>query len=104
MSAIATGLVTKKEVAEVLHCSIRHVERLLQEGLPFIPVGERKKLYSLASVLNWIKSRESCLSGKTKKAAGTRKFASTANAYTEYCRAAQEKRMRKARKPNSENH
>lgn len=98
MSAAVNGLVTKQEVAEQLHCSIRHVERLLKQGLPFIPIGERKKLYNLASVLNWIKSRESCLSEKTTKAAGTRKFASTANAYTEFCQRAQEKRMLKERK------
>lgn len=98
MSAVMSDLITKQEVAERLHCSIRHVERLLKEGLPFIPVGERKKLYSLGSVMNWIKSRESCLSEKTKKAAGTRKFASTANAYTEYCQRAQERRMQKERK------
>lgn len=102
MSAVMDELVTKQQVADVLHCSIRHVERLLREGLPFIPVGERKKLYNLSSVMNWIKSRESCLSEKTKKAAGTRKFASTANAYTEYCREAQERKMQRTKKRNSQ--
>lgn len=104
MSALMNDLITKQQVAEELHCSVRHVERLLKEGLPFIPIGERKKLYSLQSVLNWMKSRESCLSVKTKRDAGTRKFASTANAYTEYCRRAREKRMQKQRKSSSENH
>jgi phage terminase Nu1 subunit (DNA packaging protein) len=100
MNAAMSDLITKQEVAEHLHCSIRHVERLLKEGLPFIPMGERKKLYSLQSVLNWVKSRESCLSEKTKRAAGTPKYASTANAYTEYCRQAREKRMLRAKKPS----
>ena len=95
-----TTVITKQEVAEELHCSLRHVERLLKEGLPFIPVGVRKKLYSLESVKNWLKSRESCLSGKTKKAVGTPKFASTANAYTDYCRQAQERKMQRARNQN----
>jgi phage terminase Nu1 subunit (DNA packaging protein) len=98
MAAVMDDLITKQEVAEKLHCSIRHVERLLKEGLPFIPVGDRKKLYSLSSVMNWIKSRESCLSEKTPKADGTRKYASTVNAYTEYCQKAQERRTRNARK------
>ena len=97
MSGI-NDLITKAEVAEHLHCSIRQVERLLKEGLPFVPIGVRKKLYSLQSVLNWVKSRESCLSEKTKKAGGTRKFASMDNAYTEYCRQAQERRKQKRRK------
>jgi phage terminase Nu1 subunit (DNA packaging protein) len=103
MSAVMPDLITKQEVAEALHCSIRHVERLLKEGLPFIPVGERKKLYSLTSVLNWIKSRESCLSEKTKKAAGTPKFASTVNAYTEYCQRAQQRRKPTGKRRNSGN-
>lgn len=104
MSAVLNDLITKQQVAEELHCSVRHVERLLKEGLPFIPVGERKKLYSLQSVINWIKSRESCLSEKTPKAGGTRKYASTANAYTEFCRKAQERRMLKAKNKSSGNH
>lgn len=98
MSAVLNDLITKQEVAKELHCSIKHIERLLKEGLPFVPLGTRKKLYSLSSVLNWIKSRESCLSEKTKKAGGTRKFASTANAYTEYCQRAQEKRTQKEKR------
>lgn len=101
MSAVLPDLITKQEVAEALHCSIRHVERLLKEGLPFIPVGERKKLYSLTSVLNWIKSRESCLSEKTKTAAGTRKSVSTVNAYTEYCQRAQQRRKQTRKNSNS---
>lgn len=104
MSAVINDLITKQEVAEQLHCSTKHVERLLKEGLPFVPVGVRKKLYSLSSVLNWIKSKESCLSEKTTKAAGTRRSVSTDNAYTEYCRKVQEKRMLRERKANSGNH
>lgn len=100
MAATPNELITKQEVAEKLHCSIRHVERLLKEGLPFVPIGTRKKLYNLASVMNWIKSRESCLSGKTKTGAGTRKYASTVNAYTEYCQRAQAKKMQKEKKTN----
>lgn len=104
MSAVLDDLITKAEVAKALHCSIRHVERLLKEGLPFIPLGARKKLYNLTSIKNWLKSRESCLSEKTKTVVGTRRFASKANAYTEYCREAQEKEMLRKSKRSSKHH
>ncbi len=99
-----SAIISKIKLAEELDCSTRHLERLMKEGLPFIPFGERAKRFDLDSVKNWLKSREVCLSGKTKRGAGMQKFASMDNAYTEYCRQARAKRQQKARKPNSENH
>jgi phage terminase Nu1 subunit (DNA packaging protein) len=101
MSAAADELITKQEVAERLHVSTKQVERLLKEGLPFIPVGDRKKMYRVEAVMNWLRSRESCLSGKTKGAVGTPRFVSTTNEYTEYCRLAREKRMLREQKQKS---
>ena len=66
-------IVTKQQLAEALQCSTKHIERQVKAGLPFIPFGSRAVRFSLESVLKWLKSRESCLSAKTPKAAGTLK-------------------------------
>lgn len=105
MSAVMnTTLLDKEELAEHLKCSIRQIERLLHEGLPFIPTGSRAKLYRLESVNHWLLSRESCLSEKTKKAVGTSTSAWIEDEYTAAYERAQQKRRRKTSKPNSAPH
>lgn len=87
---------TKAEVADALRCSVRHVERLMGEGLPFIPVGARKKLFCGESVTRWLMSREACtISSKPK---GHVPPALPSNAYTEYCAEKQAKRDARKRK------
>ena len=93
------SLMTKAEIAEHIRLSIRQIERLLKEGMPFIPVGKRLKMYRVESVENWLLSRESCLSVKTKKVTGTSSFASSDNAYTNACRLTRQKKMQKTSKP-----
>jgi phage terminase Nu1 subunit (DNA packaging protein) len=92
MSAV---FLTKQEVADTLHVSSRQVERLEKEGLPFIPTGKRKKVYSLESVMNWLKSREKCLSLKTKKDTGMSTYASTGSAFTDACQRAEQRQKQK---------
>lgn len=81
---------TKAEVADMLRCSVRHVERLIREGLPFIPVGTRKKLFCAESVSRWLLARESCIKQDAPKL-GSPPPAS--NAYTQYCQEAEAKRL-----------
>lgn len=66
----------------MLHCSIRHLERLMGEGLPFIPIGGRKKVFSAESVSRWLMSREECIAPAKAK---QRMPKPASNAYTEYC-------------------
>src|ERR1700759_4405772 len=91
MSAVMnTTLLDKGQLAEYLHCSVRQVERLLHEGLPFILKGRRSKLFRLESVNHWLLSREKCLSPKTKKATGISTSVWIDDEYTAACQRVQQ--------------
>jgi excisionase family DNA binding protein len=58
----ATQYLTKKELAELLRCSERTVDRLLEtEGLPVIQLSKRRIIFSAASA-------ERCLEGRVSGA------------------------------------
>ena len=98
-----TPLLKKIELALELGISTKQIERLMREGLPFIPFGKRIKRYRKESVENWLLSRESCLSAPTKKAAGTSNFVSSDNAYTAACLKAAQRKTQKTQKQRSDN-
>lgn len=98
---------TKAEVADMLRCSTRHIERLIGEGLPFIPIGARKKLFCAESVSRWLLARESCIRQDAAKLRS--RPPEPLNAYTAYFeevaakrRAREEKRLAKAGAKGSE--
>ncbi|GIZ54046.1 hypothetical protein NCCP691_40600 [Noviherbaspirillum aridicola] len=93
---------TKADVAGMLHCSIRHVERLMREGLPFIPIGGRKKLFCAESIMRWLMMRESCIPKRAITTGAPRPAVAAPNAYLEYVAEKADKRearMRRDRKP-----
>ncbi|HEX7644878.1 MAG TPA: hypothetical protein VF472_21970 [Burkholderiaceae bacterium] len=90
-------ILTKQQLAEWLQCSTKHIERRVKEGLPFIPFGPRAMRFSQESVLRWLMSRESCLVPIAPRSNAKLKLMPPSNAYTEYCRQAQEKRALRAK-------
>ncbi len=56
----------RKEIADRLGVSVRHIGNLINEGLPTVPVGERRVLFDCEQVLTWIKNGRSKGRGKTK--------------------------------------
>lgn len=60
-------LLTIKEVAEKLSCSVRHVRRLRDLGLPFVQIGfDRGALrFKEEDVENWIDSQTRTTSATT---------------------------------------
>jgi predicted DNA-binding transcriptional regulator AlpA len=79
---------TRQQLCATLGISESTVRRLELDGLPFTPVGLRAKRYNLAEVKAWLKTHQSCPSGKTLKAVGTSDLWSAANEFTASCRKA----------------
>ncbi|MDE1906945.1 MAG: helix-turn-helix domain-containing protein [Rhodospirillales bacterium] len=92
---------TPDELADLLKVSRRQLQRLMGEGLPFIPVGAKMVRFNAASVAAWLGEREQCQSAKTARDAGTPKSASRDGDYTAASRQARERRMRNRQKQDS---
>lgn len=60
------GLYNRKEIAELLGVSVRTIGNLISEGLPTVPVGERRIQFKYEDVLNWLEDKEIKGRGKTK--------------------------------------
>ncbi len=56
----------RKEIADRLGVSVRHIGNLINEGLPTVPVGERRVLFNYEEVLTWIKDGRPKERGKIK--------------------------------------
>ena len=50
-------LVTKKEIAQELGFSVRHMDNLLQQGCPHLKFSARSVKFDLAEVLAWSKDK-----------------------------------------------
>lgn len=79
---------TRQQLCAALAISESTVRRLELDGLPFTPIGRRGKRYNLAEVKTWLKTHQSCPSGKTLKAGITSDLWSAANEFTASCRKA----------------
>lgn len=93
---MTVALLTKAEAADMLHCSIRHLERMMGEGLPFIPIGSRKKLFCTESITRWLMAREVCIAPTRTKS--VRRQQAAPNAYLAYCEGARIKREAREQK------
>ena len=76
-----TTNMTAAELAAALRISERQVQRHAAAGMPFQPVGSRRKLYSLAECQAWLREHFKCQSRDSRTGAGTLLSASTANEY-----------------------
>src|SRR5690349_7323582 len=98
-----TALVTTEQLAAHLGVSTRQVQRLVDAGLPQVPVGARAVRYDSAACVAWLQANAgnlSCQSTARPKAATKSLSASAASAYTDACRRAQLRVKPSALKPN----
>ncbi len=62
----ASRLMNKAEIADHLGVSVRTVSNLIKDGLPTVPLGQRRIQFNCEEVLLWAKNREVKRSGKAK--------------------------------------
>ena len=65
-------LLNRKEIAERLGVSVRTVGNLIKEGLPTVPVGERRVLFDCEEVLTWAKDKRIEEAGKIEESGKTK--------------------------------
>lgn len=84
---------TPAQLAAELGISVRQVQRLESAGLPFTPVGVRKKDYDAPACRAWLQANheavKQCLSTRRPKAATRSLSASVVSDFTDACRRAQ---------------
>ena len=50
-------LLDRQGLARFLDCSLRHVDGLIAEGMPFVRIGLEAKRFDRAEVIAWLRSR-----------------------------------------------
>lgn len=94
------------ELAASLGISTRQVQRLEAAGLPFTPVGVRKKDYDLAACRAWLQANHeaitACLSTRQRTVDTKSMSASAASAFIAASSRVQLRTMPSSAKPNSE--
>jgi hypothetical protein len=97
---------TPAELAAALGISTRQVQRLESAGLPFTPVGVRKKDYDLAACRAWLQANRDtiaqCLSTRPRTVDSTSMSASAASAFIAASRRVQLRTMPSSAKPSCE--
>jgi len=93
---------TAADVASAFRISERQVQRLVQDGLPYTPIGKRGKRFDLDECRRWLREFYRCQSLDQKKAASKSLSASTIDAYTAVSRRVQVRAMPSESKPSSE--
>jgi hypothetical protein len=80
---------TRAELCVELSISDRQLTRMLQDGMPFVPVGRRGKRFDPTVSKNWLKEVYSCPFTATPRKVSRSTSAKAGDAFTAACRLVQ---------------
>jgi len=90
---------TRQQLCAELTVSESTVRRWELDGLPFTPIGRKRKRYDLAEVKRWLRENQ-CQSGPIKREPSTSALWSAGRAFTDACRKVQVRGMPNSLKPS----
>lgn len=93
---------TAADLASSLKISERQVQRLVQSGLPYTPIGKRGKRFDLEECRRWLREFYKCQSPEAKRQGSKYLSASTIDAFTAVSRRVHLRAMPSESKPNSD--